>query len=161
EHGSVRFRNSATGEVVHTLRLRKNDREPETEGALTPDGRFLAVRDTAQDIISLWDLTTRKEVRRFPVHKDDYGPVAISPDGATVAAGGQGKTEHAIRLWDAASGKPRATIEFNPSSLDSLDFSPDGKTLVSGGRAPLYVRSWDVATGKEKHNFGPAPCENS
>src|SRR5262249_30356679 len=38
--------------------------------------------------------------------------------------------------------------------VDGVAFSPDGKTLATGdGGAPMKIRFWDVATGKEVRRF--------
>jgi WD40 repeat protein len=157
--GAVRFRDLATGKEIHRLHLRKDPKQTEPFGALTPDGRFLAIRDTVQGVIALWDLTARKEVRRFSVDRFDDGVVAVSPDGTTVAASAVLEDDGPVALWDVATGKQRLTIRCK-TSPDRLDFSPDGKTLVSGS-ARHAIRSWEVATGKELRYFGQAPCSPS
>ena len=46
--------------------------------------------------------------------------------------------------------------------VDSVAFSPDGKTLAAGDAgAPMKVRLWDVATGKEVRRFEANSCTRS
>ena len=77
------------------------------------------------------------------------GAVAYSPDGATVALGGDHGKPLAVKLFEAATGKERLKIPFpDASSVRSVAFSPDGKTLAASGGSS--TRLFDTATGKER-----------
>jgi len=82
-------------------------------------------------------------------HKARVMCVAVSPDGKTLASGGDDLT---IRFWDLASGKERNTIKVDDEAdwIGSLAFSPDGKMLASGGSGSgaNTVKLWDVGTRK-------------
>jgi WD40 repeat protein len=68
--------------------------------------------------------------------------LAFSPDGRTLASGGDGQT---IQLWDVATGKATATLYSGKTCC--LAFSPDGKMLASGSdKGRVYL--WDVAAAK-------------
>jgi WD40 repeat protein len=149
------FLDVATGKEVRRLPLVKQAKDFRDEGALTPDGRFLALHD--EHDVCVWDLLQGKEVQRF--HPPLGGPFALSPDGTLLAGLGVG---YKIRLWDVATGKQKAAWPYEPSDVGLLRFSPDGKTLISGFTSTAIrgwdwtnhpLRSWDVATGKEKHRF--------
>jgi WD40 repeat protein len=71
--------------------------------------------------------------------------LAVSPDGKTLAAGGD---DGAIQLWEAASGKPVRKLTGATDWLLALAFSPDGKTLAAGGHDG-QLRLWDVASGRK------------
>src|SRR5262245_59504028 len=69
--------------------------------------------------------------------------LAFSPDGRTLASGGQDQT---IRLWNLATGEARE-LRGHDGSLTALAYSGDGKWLASAGRDGT-VLLWHAATGR-------------
>jgi RNA polymerase sigma factor (sigma-70 family) len=85
--------------------------------------------------------------------------VAFSPDGKTLASGGNDNT---VRFWEIATGKEirRFTAVTGQWAtyfvVDSIAFSPDGKLLAAGtenGPGEAEVVIWTIATGKVLHRF--------
>ena len=69
--------------------------------------------------------------------------VAISSDGAFVAAGDVGR---AVRVWDLSRGGRAAVLAGSQGSVTALAFSRDGHRLVSGGDdGVLRVWDWDAS----------------
>ena len=75
--------------------------------------------------------------------------VAFSPDGHTLASGGE---DGSVRLWEAATGALRHTLEGHGDGVLSVAFSPDGRTLASGSY-DRSVRLWEAATGVLLHTL--------
>ncbi len=69
--------------------------------------------------------------------------VALSPDGAILATGGN---DGVIHLWDAASARELMTLSGHPGGVAALMFGAGGR-LVSAG-ADERVRIWDTASGQ-------------
>jgi WD40 repeat protein len=108
--------------------------------AFTPNDTQLAA-GTQEEII-LWDLATRKLVRRW-ASRGNYR-LTFSPDGRTlVSLGGRG-----MRLWDVASGRPLHSYPGHQGDVASIAFSPDGKLLVSNSWDEKTLRLWETTTGE-------------
>jgi WD40 repeat protein len=127
--------------------------------ALSPDARLVAatndesvLRPTTQ--LSLYEVTTGREVWRKYVSREWLSYVAFSPDGKTVATGGD-----PFRLWDVATGTVSGpdcseTEEHVGISRGQscVAFSPDGRMLATG-REGVGIILWEVATRKPRRRF--------
>ena len=112
--------------------------------AYSPDGSLLAVASSIG--IWLYDAESGKELSLLRGHTGEVYSVSFSPDGNTIASGGDA-TDSTIRLWDVATGHPlKALTGHVNSSVESVSFSPDGQTLAS---ASHDIHLWDVATGRK------------
>ncbi len=114
---------------------------------LSPDGEKLATADFATNLL-VWDAETGKLIidlihnsksRRNPTsptilmdaHDPHEGPVhalAFSPDGTTVASGGD---DGKIAVWDSRTGRCLGWLGDRRGKVASLSFSKDGTKLVS------------------------------
>jgi WD40 repeat protein len=105
-----------------------------TNVAFSRSGKILV--SSGAEII-LWDVASQKSIGLpFPGHV-----AALSPDGATLAAGSADGT---IILWDVVSHQPIGPpFTGNTGWVNSLDFSPDGKTLAAGDTDGTII-VWDV-----------------
>jgi WD40 repeat protein len=122
----------------------------------TPDGRTLAVTNTNQAKVTLFEVTTGKEIRSL--RSPDGAAVvsvAISADGRLLAAGEirgapAGKDLPSdVTLWDWTRAQQVATLKGHSAGVYSLAFAPDSKTLASGSKDGT-VKVWEVSTGKER-----------
>jgi WD40 repeat protein len=143
--GAVRFWDVATAAPAGVLRGDAGCL------AFAPDGKTLAVGSEWGDgSLGLWDVATRKEVRRFGAGtKGRVHAVGFAPDGSILAAGGPANP---VRFWDPATGAEKAFLGKDADHVSSLAFTPDGKILAAV--CQHKVRLWDVASRAELPGFG-------
>jgi hypothetical protein len=115
--------------------------------ALSADGRLVAVASARA--VTVWDVPARKKVATLAGHAQAVPGVgvAFSPDGKTLATGGD---EETVRLWEMPGGRLRAVLRGHKGYVGPIAFSPCGKVVASGGASPgdYTVRLWDAETGK-------------
>src|SRR5262249_42530741 len=91
-----------------------------------------------------------QEVRTLTGHSRVDSLLAFSPDGQTVAAGGQ---DGSVKLWDAATGKSKEPLRSHTGAVRALAYSPDGKFLASAGHHDHTVDVCEVASGRRRYSF--------
>jgi WD40 repeat protein len=107
----------------------------------SPDGRLLILEGGK---LQLWDLDTWKITTTFEGNAESVWSFAFSPDGQTLAGGGERSEGTVIKLWDVTTGKLTAKFKGEPVQL--VTFSSDGKALAS--LSDETIKLWHVASGK-------------
>jgi len=104
------------------------------------DGDLLAV-GTCGDAVNVWNVKSRTLVRRFATGNECAEAVAISPDGAFVAASADGtERRKGVRVWDLRTGSLAREL-LASSVVRHLAFSGDGRWLSAvedGGKATVF-----------------------
>jgi RNA polymerase sigma factor (sigma-70 family) len=147
-----------------TVRLRLG--ETICQFAFSPDGKTLAVASN-DERVSLWDVATRREIRRPEFRRKEHNPnggitgVAFSPDNKVLAAAQF--TE--ILRWDVRTGAELSRFHLKSVRFrhDQLLYSPDGQILAClladpRGDPRTQAVFLDAATGRELHRLDGPPC---
>jgi len=95
------------------------------------------------EALSLWDVTSGKEICRITGHPKLYS-TCFSSDGRTLVSSG---TDGTIRLWNPANGAGIQQLSGQGDHVPSIALSPDGK-LVAAAEPQGRLALWEIATGK-------------
>jgi WD40 repeat protein len=121
--------------------------------AISPNGAEIAAVD--QDgYITLWDLGSGQQLRRFRGHENVIWCVAFNPDGVRLATGD--RTGH-VKIWDAGTGEELRGWQMPPpvSYIGAVAFSPDGRQLACAcnrdqdGKYSSIISLWDPVRGEQ------------
>ena len=128
----------------------------------SPDDRILAVGESRNYVVQLWDVESGSELSMLPLtgRHDQASAIAFSEDSKTLITPNYfGDIIH----WDTVSGSQRIHLDsYRPDltlleedgkrgshSFDELAFAQDGMTFVSRDPKDGKIRLWDAVTGRQ------------
>jgi WD40 repeat protein len=150
-HGATRLWDARKGRLLRTCKPKGARAAPRrrllTSVALTPDARTLVTNAASMgasfnEPVRFWDTQTGELKKEFTDKGHGAQPIALSPDGSILAAGGK-----SVKLWDMRTGKLIREFSGHLKITQSITFSADGRLLVSGGSYGT-TNAWEVATGR-------------
>ncbi len=119
---------------------------------VAPDGQTLLVRSPIETQprqvawLHLWSVAEHREIRRLASTRErDVHYVAYSPDGKTVASGGQ--------IWDTISGEVLVALRHRDPRNDRflsfcpIFYTPDGQQIITAEPDGAWI--WDIAGCRE------------
>jgi WD40 repeat protein/tetratricopeptide (TPR) repeat protein len=127
--------------------------------AFSPDGKYLVAGFGSKWLISwltprtplkVWEVATRRLVRRLTGHMGACVSLDFSRDGTLLASGSRDGT---AMIWSTATWESTQRLHNSETDLipgcmvEDVAFSPSGKTLALASREGT-IQLWDVATGK-------------
>ncbi|MBI3411083.1 MAG: WD40 repeat domain-containing protein [Planctomycetes bacterium] len=127
-----------------TINLKMGLIQFQVDAHISPDAKFIAIRDLWSNSLSFWDTSTGKKANDWKSPEAPaYGVPRFSPDGKTTFIG----TDNVV-MWDPIEGKATRTLPGGTSA--NLIVSPDGKTAAAtaadGYDAVVYL--WDLTGGR-------------
>ena len=160
EPGKVVVRNVKTRAIESSLTDGLNTGAPAVL-SFNADRTLIAAYESSPGVL-IWDVASRRLLGPPLRPKRWETALAFSPDGATLASGGN---DGSIVLWTAATGQPIGSpLVGHHQRIFSLAFSPDGKILASGSGDGTVIL-WDVqkgiALGRPLSGHGPWPGNDS
>jgi WD40 repeat protein len=122
------------------------DHEPRSAGA---EGLW---RENPDHSVCLWDVATGRLVHSMLGHHAGIVSMAFSPDGGTIASGG----DTTVKLWDTRTGRLARTFAAD-HRVHAVAYAPDGHS-VACARGDL-VKVWDTQTGQSLRRLEPSEGE--
>jgi len=132
--------------------------------AFSPDSSKLADAGTIvtaghvpAGVLELWNVTARDLISRLPTKAAIVFGVGFSPDGSTLAAGGEaeakvgGATSGTLELWSVTTHKLVGSepLLAGTTGVSLVSYSPSGKTLYAVSRgAADDVQAFDPVTSQ-------------
>ena len=140
---SIEIRDPIDGTIKKVVRFGPGD----SASIFSPDGQFLAAAD-ANDVY-LWRLADGAIVSQFPGLGVAVQSLAFSPDGQTIASGGD---DGIVRMWRTTAGSDPVVLQ-QDQPVTTVTFSPDGTFLAAGDTGgTVYLRSAkDAAVANTLH----------
>ena len=145
--GTIRFWDVQTGETTRVLRPMLIPGGGGNQGALSRDGKLLAVTRSGANGSEQWiyliALPECRVTRIIDTGIEPQGRLVFSPDGTRLAA----VNGAAAKLWNVATGEAVQVFRGHRSGVKGLAISPDGRLLATSS-GDETARIWSLETGK-------------
>lgn len=150
--------NTARGIAAEKIAVEKNDNSLRCEPQLyfstghtacvvamaySPDGRYVASGGQDNTII-IWDLYSRKELRKLIGHTSFVNYISYSPDGKFLASGSLDKT---IRIWNVETGDELQCLK-TESQIVYVNYLKNSDFIISAAFQESSFLLWNLKSGK-------------
>ena len=144
-HGIITVMAFATGKVLQQwVGYSFGDTTP----IFLPDSKSIVTTDSINKCVTVWDVSTGKELRKVMIPCKYIRAACLSPNGRLLALYcDTEKDSSSVLVLDYQTLRTNKSFLISESGGRSVTFSKDGKTLACGGLSGT-VRMWDVASGR-------------
>jgi WD40 repeat protein len=139
--GGLQMWDVASQTLTATLLERSKNEDSDWIHSLTisADGQLMA--SATSSLISIWNLSKRKQLRVLKGHEALITDLVFTPDNKTlISTSGDGT----IRLWDTNTGKERIVLRGHERGVEGAALTNDGEFVTVGDQT---VRFWSWKTG--------------
>jgi cell division cycle protein 20 (cofactor of APC complex) len=136
-------------DVNQQKQLRSMDGHEERIGALSWNKHLLSSGSRDSTIVNHDVRVAAHAVQTLRGHTQEVCGLEWSPDGSTLASGGN---DNKLCLWDvnqSATPRPRFTLTDHQAAVKALAWSPHDRNLLAtgGGTADRCIKFWNSQTG--------------
>jgi len=115
-------------------------------GAVSPDGRLLAVGDRAGTVRWLDGETGEPLATPSTAHHYSVSKIAFCREGTQAASTAD---EGTVAIWDLSSFQPTDVFRGHMLGAHGVAFSPDGRRLATSSNGREAIKLWDLSTRRE------------
>jgi cell division cycle protein 20 (cofactor of APC complex) len=134
-------------DVHQGKQLRGMDGHTDRVGSLAWNRHVLSSGSRDTKIVNHDVRVARHQVAMLESHTQEVCGLAWSPDGETLASGGN---DNLLCLWDASRSTPRYKFTDHQAAVKAVAWSPHERNLLAtgGGTADRTIKFWNSGTGK-------------
>lgn len=115
--------------------------------------RALALNDSAEAAIQIWEVNTWRKVLTIPGRRPELSAPVFSTDGRWLAVIGDGR--RLVEVWDVAQAHQVRTLTA-PTRLSVVAFSPDSRFVVAAAVSKLdFLRILEEHGGQGREETSP------
>jgi WD40 repeat protein len=119
--------------------------------SLSADGTRVAASSTGSDnflgvdstLLQVWDVSKERCLGKLVGHTNAAKAICLSPDGLTVATGGD---DHTVRVWEV-SGACKKVMDGHVHYVSCVLLTADGEHVLSGSWDQT-MRLWQIKSGR-------------
>lgn len=138
-----------TFQEIHSLSISQHTI---TTAALNPSGEWVAFGSSKLGQLLVWEWRSETYVLKQQGHYYDVCAVAYSPDGSTVATGGD---DGKVKIWQTATGFCTVTFTEHTAPVKSVAFAKGGNVVISAS-VDGTVRAFDLLRYRNFRTFTTA-----